>query len=140
MSQIADELEKLHDLKVRGVLSESEFHQQKARLLAGNSPPPPRPAQVSHVVHTNAAQAPQGGSGFAVGSLVMGIVSMLAVMGGSEDPDFGAEDGWLGVLMFAGVGIGLSVVAFSGLRTGRGMAFVGLGLSILAGLAAIGNM
>jgi hypothetical protein len=35
MSSVADEILKLSDLKDRGLLSEAEFNQQKARLLSG---------------------------------------------------------------------------------------------------------
>ena len=139
MGQIADELEKLHDLKIRGVLSEAEFQQQKARLLHGSAPPTP-PKPIAHYAPPRTPYPQAGGAGFAVGSLVMGIISVLAVMGGSEDPNFGDEEGWLGVLIFAGVGIGLSSVALSGIRSGKGMAYMGLGLSVLSGLTALGNM
>ncbi len=37
---LADELQKLDELRVRGVLSDAEFEQSKRRLLAGDDLPP----------------------------------------------------------------------------------------------------
>jgi len=44
---LADELNKLEDLRARGVLSDAEFQRTKQRLLDGPPPPPPAVAAVN---------------------------------------------------------------------------------------------
>lgn len=60
-----DELEKLYDLKDKGVLSQEEFEREKQRLLEGqeaaSTPPPPEiPDSYAHAPRSASAKRPWG--------------------------------------------------------------------------------
>lgn len=145
MGAISDELRKLNDLKEEGILSESEFQEQKKRLLAGSMQrePEARTANVSpsaSSVSSTLDTGNQGTNGFAVGGMCVGIFAILAMLGGFDDPYFGT-DGWTGVLLFAVLSGGLSIAALQGNnKTGRGMAISGLVMAGLAFLVAFGSL
>ena len=81
MGSVAEELERLKALKDQGVLTEAEFDQQKARLLAGPTSPASAPVQVQ------APAAKRSGIGCA-GAIVL-VLAILFIMSavGKDDRD-----------------------------------------------------
>jgi len=145
MASISDELRKLNELKEEGILSESEFQEQKKHLLAGSTKrdPEARSATASPSA-TPVTPTPgtenQGTNGLAIGGMCVGIFTILAMLGGLDDPFFGS-DGWTGVILFAMLSGGLSMGAIQGPnKAGRGMAISGLVMAGLGFLVALGSL
>lgn len=79
--------------------------------------------------HQAAAQ-PGGSQGFAIASMVLGIVCMLVVF---DDADWDADTA-IGMMLFAAAGIGLGAFNLHRKGQGRGMAVSGL---VMCGLGVL---
>jgi phage shock protein PspC (stress-responsive transcriptional regulator) len=53
---LSDEIAKLHDLRAKGVITEAEFEQAKARLLAGESEGPGAKLGINRLRRSNSDQ------------------------------------------------------------------------------------
>ena len=108
----ADELEKLHLLQTKGIITAEEFAAQKAKLLAAEVAPAGRPAKVIDPVKAAKAKklvaTSNGLCGGGFGGVALGIV--LAVAGFTA----------LGVLFIVIGAIGVITGAIIG-QVGRGM-------------------
>lgn len=125
-------LERLADLKAKGVISEDEFNQQKSSILTSAAvtaayKPPPIPHAMPEAV---------GDSGtlwFPIPSMVLGIICVLATMDDSPWDRETVE----GMIMFGVMGVILGIVTLTRQKKGRGMAIAGIVMCSLGMLVAL---
>ena len=109
-NDLAGELKRLHELVESGILSEQEFEDQKAKLLAG----PEKSSAAPTTSYNFSSEPEQGGAGFGIAGMVIGIMLMLMVIGAIEEGY--TEDEAAGLLMFTIIGFGLSAFGLTGNR------------------------
>lgn len=121
-----EQLEKLAELKDKGVLSESEFHLKKSELLARGTlqAKPASPATTPG----------EGSYWLPIPSLVLGILCMLALF----DESGWDQDTVAGLVLFAMTGLVLGVISVCRQTLGRGMAIAGIVMASIGLLAALG--
>lgn len=126
-SQI-DQLEKLANLKEKGILTEEEFSKKKSELLSAI------PENVREVLKSTPPQAYEGSYWLPIPSLVLGIVCILALF---DESDWD-KDTMVGMLMFSVISLVLGIASVSKQEKGKGMAIAGIVMSSISLLALIG--
>lgn len=123
------QLEKLAELKEKGILSDTEFNLKKDELLKPQktTPTPPNEKAASEV-------KPEGTYWLPIPSLVLGILCALAIFDESEWD----QDTINGLFLFAVIGLVLGIIGVSKQVKGRGMSIAGIVLSSLGLLAWLG--
>lgn len=125
------QLEKLAELKSRGALSEKEFATQKERVLATDFLAPSK-NQTVQTVESGTQSVRQGTYWLPIPSLILGIISWLALL----DNSAWDADTVNGLILFSVLGFTLGVISLSTQPKGRGMAIAGVVLGSVAGLLA----
>ena len=122
------QLEKLAELKQKGILSDAEFNLKKEELL--------KPTETTSILTSKAINEvnPEGTYWLPIPSLVLGIICALALFDESEWD----SDTTTGLLLFAIIGLVLGILGVSKQTKGRGMSIAGIVLSSLGLLAWLG--
>lgn len=123
------QLEKLAELKDKGILSETEFNLKKDELLK----PQKNITNTSTTIASSEIKN-EGTYWLPIPSLVLGIFCALALFDESEWD----QDTIDGLLIFAVIGLVLGIIGVSKQTKGRGMSIAGIVLSSLGLLAWLG--
>ncbi len=117
-SQSLDLIERLSELKEKGMLTEAQFQQKKTTLL-------------SDVSSFDSQSTPKENTGtywLPVPSMIMGIISFMACL----DTSIWDADTLVGVAIFSIVSLILGIVSLSRQKTGKAMAIAGITLSVIS--------
>lgn len=123
------QLEKLADLKLKGILTDDEFQRKKAELLATRQENLP-----SSIPSSTSPTKDEGTYWWPIPSLVLGILCILALF----DDSGWDKDTIAGMALFAVTSLVLGIVSVSKQERGKGMAIAGIVLSSVSLLALIG--
>ncbi len=123
------QLEKLADLKLKGILTDDEFQRKKAELLATRQENFP-----SSIPSSTSPTKDEGTYWLPIPSLVLGILCILALF----DDSGWDKDTIAGMALFAVTSLVLGIVSVSKQERGKGMAIAGIVLSSVSLLALIG--
>ena len=127
---VLDNIEKLSELKNKGILTEEEFQNKKTSLLEET-----RPYSESTNTETKVILK-EGSYWLPIPSIVLGIISCLAFLDSVDS--LKSPDVITGLVIFTVAGLILGIVSISTQSKGKGMAIAGIILSSIALLMLIG--
>jgi len=123
-NDLLNKLEKLADLKEKGIITEEEFNSNKRILLDS----------LNSCNNIPAKEDRDGTYWLPIPSMILGIFVMLACFdGGKWD-----KNTFVGAFFFIILSFTLGIVSIYTQKKGRGMAITGITLSVIAGLIIIG--